>query len=99
MPSLQRTVQRPWMGERKAHEGHKNTGFNYSSRRWKKVRELFIRRNPLCKACADSGKIVQASVVDHIVPISHGGNGWNETNFQSLCKSCHDSKSAKEKAI
>jgi 5-methylcytosine-specific restriction protein A len=85
------------MGERKAHEGHKNTGFNYSSKRWKKVREIFIRQHPLCVACTEKELIVQASVVDHIVPISKGGSPWSFSNFQSLCKSCHDSKSAKEK--
>jgi 5-methylcytosine-specific restriction endonuclease McrA len=42
--------------------------------------------------CEDAGRIVQASVVDHIKP--HKGNQalfWNPANWQSLCKRCHDS--------
>lgn len=43
--------------------------------------------------------MTQATVVDHIVP--HRGNAvlfWDETNWQSLCKGCHDSaKQSEEK--
>nr|WP_217706321.1 HNH endonuclease [Paenalkalicoccus suaedae] len=68
----------------------------YNSR-WRKARLFYLRRHPLCKRCADNGQDVPAQVVDHIIP--HKGDAklfWAEVNWQSLCKSCHDTKTAKE---
>ena len=36
-----------------------------------------------------------ATEVDHIIPLRHGGGNKLE-NLQSLCKSCHSSKTAVE---
>ncbi len=47
--------------------------------------------------CERLGRITPATVVDHIKP--HEGNPemfWEEDNVQSLCKPCHDSKTARE---
>lgn len=67
-------------------------------RRWQKARAAFLRAHPLCAMCAP--RVVAASVVDHIVP--HRGDErlfWNETNWQPLCKTHHDStKQALEKS-
>lgn len=60
--------------------------------RWQKARAGWLRKHPLCVMCADMGRIVEASVVDHIEP--HRGERarfWDTTNWQSLCKHCHDS--------
>jgi 5-methylcytosine-specific restriction protein A len=41
--------------------------------------------------------VVAATVVDHIVP--HKGDKvkfWDSSNWQSLCKRCHDAKTATE---
>ena len=65
--------------------------------RWRKARALYLSQHPLCAACQRLGKTVAAQVVDHIVP--HRGNRdlfWNERNWQALCKSCHDAKTARE---
>jgi len=53
--------------------------------------------HPLCEECKRNGRLTPAVVVDHIIP--HKGNRelfWNEKNWQALCKSCHDRKTAKE---
>jgi 5-methylcytosine-specific restriction protein A len=45
----------------------------------------------------EQGRLVKATVVDHIVP--HRGDVklfWDENNWQSLCKSCHDHKTMTE---
>ena len=34
---------------------------------------------------------------DHIVPVSGGGGECDLSNFQTLCSSCHDSKTADDK--
>jgi 5-methylcytosine-specific restriction protein A len=65
-------------------------GYNY---RWKQLRARHLGREPLCVHCRDKGKTVMASEVDHIIP--HKGDAklfWDETNWQSLCKSCHSRK-------
>ncbi|MHB1652355.1 MAG: HNH endonuclease [Desulfitobacteriaceae bacterium] len=63
--------------------------------RWRMVRERHLREHPLCVLCEQEGKLTPATVVDHIKP--HKGNKelfWDESNWQSLCKACHDSKTA-----
>lgn len=57
----------------------------------------FLAQNPLCAACAKVGRAEVAEVVDHIVP--HKGDQrlfWDENNWQSLSKRCHDIKTAKD---
>lgn len=65
-------------------------GYGY---RWQQVREQYLRQHPLCATCEGNGLFISASVVDHKIP--HRGQGalfWDETNWQSLCKRCHDAK-------
>lgn len=58
---------------------------------WRKARIAFLQEHPFCALC---GKPLRGSdaVVDHIVP--HRGDTylfWDQGNWQSLCKHCHDS--------
>jgi len=65
--------------------------------RWRKVRKRFLAENPLCTECMKEGRLTPATVVDHIVP--HKGDPelfWDESNWQPLCKQCHDRKTARE---
>lgn len=65
--------------------------------RWVKARKMYLARHPLCIECLRNGKETLATVVDHITP--HRGNYelfWDESNWQSMCKLCHDRKTAKE---
>lgn len=60
----------------------------YRKAQWLRGRRYYLNTNPLCVEC---GK--PAAVVDHIKP--HRGNEslfWNVDNWQSLCISCHGSK-------
>lgn len=64
--------------------------YNY---RWQQLRLHFLRAHPLCVMCERRGRLVAASVVDHVVP--HKGNPvlfWDATNWQGLCASCHNSR-------
>lgn len=68
--------------------------YNY---RWSKARIQYLTDNPLCIKCYNAGRLVPASVVDHIIP--HQGNKglfWNVNNWQSLCQRCHNIKSSNE---
>ena len=54
-------------------------------------------KNPLCVKCKANGRFVTATVVDHIIP--HRGDSvlmWSESNWQALCKRCHDKKTGNE---
>jgi hypothetical protein len=75
---------------------------------WQKLRAWWLGQHPLCgdresgsssqhSVCAASGRVVAATVVDHIVP--HRGDEsllHDVKNLQSLCKPCHDRKTALE---
>jgi 5-methylcytosine-specific restriction enzyme A len=57
---------------------------------------MFLNRHPLCAECARLGRLITATVVDHVQ--DHKGDlglFWSEDNWQSLCKQCHDRKTAK----
>ena len=65
--------------------------------RWRKARGRFLKANPLCVKCHEEGKFIKATVVDHITP--HRGDRelfWEESNWQALCKRCHDKKTRNE---
>ena len=68
----------------------------YHSKEWKRLRQNFLIENPFCVECRKAGKLTKATVVDHIVPIRQGGPALDENNLQSLCASCHGSKSIRE---
>ena len=69
-------------------------GYN---RQWQKARVRYLKAHPLCVQCLKEGHAVTATVVDHIRP--HRGDPvlfWDEKNWQSLCKPCHDKKTWNE---
>ena len=83
-------------GENKQSWGKTYNPF-YNSSVWRKTRKSYIVRNPMCVHCKREGIDKFGTVIDHIIPISKGGEKLNPTNFQTLCESHHNSKSAKEK--
>lgn len=65
--------------------------------KWRAARKRYLTSNPLCVCCFKNNKMVKAEVVDHIVP--HRGDKalfWDESNWQALCKRCHDRKTMTE---
>lgn len=68
----------------------------YNSR-WSRVSKLYLLRNPLCVLCADKGRVTRARCVDHIDGLGPlGPLGYDETNFQPLCQSCHSRKTVNQ---
>ncbi|WP_257018544.1 MULTISPECIES: HNH endonuclease [unclassified Paenibacillus] len=60
---------------------------------WRKAREGYLRKHPICVECEAEGQGTTATVVDHIIP--HKGDDtlfWDSNNWQALCKRCHDIK-------
>ena len=70
-----------------------NGSFNdfYRTYAWKKLREYHLRGEPLCRKCGQPGR-----VVDHIVPISEGGDPLEHDNLQTMCDLCHNRKRQQE---
>ena len=57
-------------------------------RAWKRIRDRYAHKHPLCELCLQQGKFVAVEEVHHILPISKGGT-HDEENLMSLCQSCH----------
>ena len=59
-----------------------------STRRWRAIREVILRRDQYtCQYCG-----MDANTVDHVVPISKGGNDMPD-NLVAACARCNYSKS------
>lgn len=61
---------------------------------WRRKRRTWLAMHPLCAECERQGRVTAACVVDHVTP--HGGD-WNRfllDPVQSLCRECHDRKTA-----
>ena len=73
-----------------SRESATNRGYDA---RWRAARKRYLKRYPLCIECQRKGKFMPATVVDHVLP--HRGDEdlfWDESNWQPLCKHCHDRK-------
>jgi 5-methylcytosine-specific restriction endonuclease McrA len=57
----------------------------YHSKRWLMVRKAVLSRDPLCVLCDRA----ISTDVDHIVPMSEGGDEYSLTNLRGLCGPCH----------
>jgi 5-methylcytosine-specific restriction enzyme A len=69
-----------------------STQRGYGSR-WQKARATYISHNPACVQCGSEVGLV----VDHIVPHKRDQTlFWDTSNWQTLCKRCHDAKTARE---
>ena len=68
----------------------------YKSTAWRKFRAAIIaRRGGECAQCGSTpeGKDLH---LDHIQPLTQGGDRWNSKNIQILCRRCHGAKTAAE---
>jgi 5-methylcytosine-specific restriction enzyme A len=81
---------------RPAQQGRRYQDSRYNGRTWRAARTAFLKSNPLCEVCNRA-----AEVVDHSVPVRIDPSLFYEPqNWQSLCHSCHNRKSATlDKAI
>lgn len=51
---------------------------------WRRRRAAYLQEHPNCRMCGDD-----ATVVDHVIPLSQGGED-RESNWQALCAPCHN---------
>ena len=106
MPKLPPKKSRTWIPKRERKiEVFKSTASRssgdmrqfYNSKAWRSLRNYKIQMQPLCEHCESKGLTEPAREIDHIEAIKDGGPKLSISNLQSLCKSCHASKSAKER--
>jgi len=60
-----------------------------------RARARLFEHEPLCVRCQAAGRVVPATIRDHVVPLAEGGADL-ETNVQGLCAACHDAKTQLE---
>ena len=92
-----RCVKHKRIDQRQSDQQRGNANQRGYGSQWQKAREGFLRKHPLCAIHQARGEIVIATVVDHKIP--HKGDKvlfWDSSNWQPLCKRCHDSKTARE---
>jgi 5-methylcytosine-specific restriction protein A len=73
-----------------------STEQGYGSK-WREARLAHLSEHPLCVRCDAEGFVTAATVVDHIQP--HKGDRnlfWSRSNWQSLCETHHNRKTAME---
>ena len=105
MPKLPEKKSRPWIPKRENKKQFFSTGSRssndmkqfYNSKAWRSLRNYKIQMNPLCEMCESKGLTEPGKEIDHITAIKDDGQMLNIRNLQTLCKSCHASKSAKER--
>lgn len=71
------------------------SGRFYDRRVWRdRLQPNHLAREPLCRTCKQHGIIRVATHVDHVIPIPPSGNAdpFDESNYQSLCLTCHTDK-------
>ena len=83
-------------GWQRHQKGKTSSQRGYGSQ-WRKLRLIVLERDKyLCQECLKRGLYVTASTVDHVIAKAHGGND-DLLNLQSLCYSCHKTKTARER--
>jgi len=64
-------------------------------RKLQTIRKRYFSAKPLCAHCLHTGKVTQATELDHIVALTNKGKD-DATNRQGLCKPCHALKTIKD---
>lgn len=61
----------------------------YGTAKWQRIRKAQLSREPLCRYCTQMGRVVAATVCDHITPHRGNATAFYAGPFQSLCATCH----------
>lgn len=68
----------------------------YDLQAWRRARREHLAQEPLCRMCRAQGITKPGHHVDHITPISKGGDPFDSDNLQSLCAEHHSLKTARD---
>ena len=67
----------------------------YHSTKWRKLRIQQLSKYPLCINFDTCHNV--ATIADHVVEVKDGGKHYSLDNLQSMCLSCHNAKTARER--
>lgn len=91
-------VQDKHIAERAERERERYTRHQRGyTNRWARASKLYLKEHPFCERHLERGISRSATVTDHRIP--HRGDMrlfWDQDNWQALCKTCHDQKTASE---
>lgn len=92
-PTINKLPKKP-KKVRKATDAKKLRAEAYNSQKWKKLRETYLKNNPLCEECLKKGKVTPATSVHHKVsPFKNGEINYNllldYNNLESVDHECH----------
>ena len=59
---------------------------------WQDYRDEYLAVHTTCVTCG-----APSTLVDHIVAVKQGGSFWDPDNHQALCRSCHGTKTSRER--
>lgn len=68
----------------------------YSTARWRRLRDSYIRMYPLCAECDRHALVTPGEAVDHVKELKDGGDPWDVENLMTLCRACHQKKTGEE---
>lgn len=65
---------------------------------WRRARLKHLASEPLCRFCAEDGRVTAADQVDHIEPFGGIDDPLRlaDSNLRSLCGDCHLARSARQ---
>ena len=90
-PKAKQSTKHNW-----GKQSHSNKEF-YNSRAWRKNRAEYIYQNPFDEWELKKGRKVIGEIVDHIIPITQGGDKFAFSNLQTLTKKNHNIKTQQDK--
>jgi 5-methylcytosine-specific restriction protein A len=78
-------------------DGRSSTARGYGAD-WRRVREVVLADEPLCRLCHEAGRVTPATEVDHIVPFRGVSDPLRLalTNLRPLCHPCHATRTARQ---
>jgi 5-methylcytosine-specific restriction protein A len=82
-----------WNSKHNKSEKRQDAHDKYTSYQWRILRTVQLSRYPLCASCLLDGRVIPAQHVDHVFPWQQiSEQAFSANIFQSLCASCHSSK-------
>lgn len=79
--------------QRKAWANRSKAWGSGSTRKWREARARQLDHEPQCRWCGSRERLE----VDHVLQLAEGGSKWDAANLQTLCKACHELKSAQDR--
>ena len=74
---------------------YRNSHGRIQGRAGQALRQRRLAQEPLCRDCADQGRVTEATTPDHIIPLALGGTDTDD-NIRCLCAECHDERTAEQ---